>query len=639
VPWLVTSEKLDAAINLRNKHSSDCSFDRVKIPKLTLRVMHWMQWLALMALIVGARFWLISRYGTALPIHDQWEVEAGLLFKPWLENTLRWSDLFAPHNEHRLVLTRLLALGLLKVNGQWDGLLEMTVNAILCGLIGVGFAAGLLRILGNEFRVPVLAVVALWLALPYAHENTLWGFQSQFYFLLFFSLLAIWGLGSFPAYSRIWWLGAIGAVLGCLSMASGFFAAAAILILDMVRVIAKRRRLPDAAPTFLFAIAVVALGLYFRTTFLPHEALKAASFYAWSNVFTRSLAWPYCTMPIVVVAMYLPWAICALLMLTTNEPRLRSRTEILFGIGLWVIMQAAAIAYARGENGNGPIASRYMDVLALGAVVNALCVVVLFPSVPWVGTRRTVAHVFGGLWVAAVFVGAAALGFQKLSSGPGNEVLLPMEENVRAYVATHDRQHLTGDHPYPDANRLAELLDDPTLRKILPAIIRPVLPLALRRETGHAFVASGYPAQLATPSYERSWGSYSQSGREARGSMETEDFRPALPYLQFEIAGALRDGTSLTLRDETGHEVRFNSPARLNENWRPAIVPVPGVKVHLVGNDDTTTRWFAFREPRELGRFSYYSQCAVANGKYLFMFSLGILTLMTLTTLRASPRF
>jgi hypothetical protein len=166
------------------------------------------------------------------------------------------------------------------------------------------------------------------------------------------------------------------------------------------------------------------------------------------------------------------------------------------------------------------------------------------------------------------------------------------------------------------------------------------LPLVVRRETGQAFVSNGYPAQLATPPYERSWGSYSQSGPEARGSMETEDFRPALPYLQFEIAGALRTGTSLTLRnEETGDEVRVNSPARLNENWRPAIVPVPGGKVHIIGNDDTTTRWFAFREPRELGRFGYYAQRAVANGKYIFIFGLVILTLPIATTLKGSSRF
>jgi hypothetical protein len=44
-----------------------------------------------------------------------------------------------------------------------------------------------------------------------------------------------------------------------------------------------------------------------------------------------------------------------------------------------------------------------------------------------------------------------------------SEALLPIEENVRAYVMTGDRKYLAekGSIPYPDARRLAELLDDP----------------------------------------------------------------------------------------------------------------------------------------------------------------------------------
>jgi hypothetical protein len=601
-----------------------------------------MQWLALIALIIGARLWLISVFGSALPFLDQWDGEAGALFKPWLEGTLRWTDFFHPHNEHRIVFSRLLALGLLQLNGQWDGLLEITANALLCGVIGLGVAAGLLRIVGREYRFLVFAVVILWLALPYAHENTLWGFQSAFYFLLLFSLLAIWGLGFFPACSRNWWLGVIGAILACLSMGSGVLAAAVVLILETVRLIAKRRRLSEAAPTCLFAILIVALGLYFRITYLPHEALKAASIGAWLNVFARSLAWPHCTMPMLILVMYLPWALCSVLMVTTNKEELRPRAEILFAVGAWVIAQAAAIGYARGEDGNIPISSRYMDILGLGAAINALCIVVLIKSRVWRGKWKAGAFALGSIWLAAVVWGATQLSLQKVMSESRKEALRPLEENVRAYVATRDFEHLLAGSPYPDAGRMAAYLDDPTIRKILPAIVRPALPIEIRQETGHAFVAKGYPTELDTPPYERSWGSYSQSGREARGSFESQSFHSASPYLQFEVAGNVRGEMSLSLRDEeTGREMRINSKARLNENWRSAIVSVPGGKVHIVANDDSAKKWFAFREPRELGRFSYYAQRAVSNGKYLLIFGLAIVTLLMVNALvglsRLSP--
>src|ERR1043166_4886362 len=158
----------------------------------------WLEYLALFLVVVGARFWLVSLYGSAVPIGDQWDGEAANLFKPWIEGTLRFGDLLQPHNEHRIFLSRLLALGLLWLNSQWDAQLEMAVNALLCGTIAVLVALALVRLFGGHARTLIILAVGLWLALPYGHENTLWGFQSSFYFLIFFSLLAIWGLGLHP---------------------------------------------------------------------------------------------------------------------------------------------------------------------------------------------------------------------------------------------------------------------------------------------------------------------------------------------------------------------------------------------------------------------------------------------------------
>ena len=40
-------------------------------------------------------------------------------------------DLFAHHNEHRILFTRLSGLALLALGGQWDPLLQMIVNAVV----------------------------------------------------------------------------------------------------------------------------------------------------------------------------------------------------------------------------------------------------------------------------------------------------------------------------------------------------------------------------------------------------------------------------------------------------------------------------------------------------------------------------
>ena len=238
----------------------------------------WLEYLALFLVVVGARLWLVFLYGSPVPFMDQWDGEGATLFKPWLEGTLRLSDLFQPHNEHRIVLSRLLALGLLALNGQWDAQLQMAVNALLCGAMAVLIAVALVKLFGPDLRTLIVLAVGLWAALPYGHENTLWAFESSFYFLLFFSLVAIWGLALHPLFSWRWWTGAAGLVLACLSMASGFFAALALLGLSALRLITRRRLNRDSVILIVLCCAVVAIAFYFRTTVPGHAAIRADSF-------------------------------------------------------------------------------------------------------------------------------------------------------------------------------------------------------------------------------------------------------------------------------------------------------------------------------------------------------------------------
>jgi hypothetical protein len=43
--------------------------------------------------------------------------------------------------------------------------------------------------------------------LPFGWENTLAGFQAQFYFVLFFSLISLWLLVTQSPFSSKWWIG------------------------------------------------------------------------------------------------------------------------------------------------------------------------------------------------------------------------------------------------------------------------------------------------------------------------------------------------------------------------------------------------------------------------------------------------
>ena len=88
-------------------------------------------WLAALFLIVlGAKLWVVQLFGSELPLWDQW-YEAGAFFQPWMDGHLTWKDFFTPSNEHRIVFTKLLDMALIKLNGRWEPLLQMTVNCFI----------------------------------------------------------------------------------------------------------------------------------------------------------------------------------------------------------------------------------------------------------------------------------------------------------------------------------------------------------------------------------------------------------------------------------------------------------------------------------------------------------------------------
>ena len=174
------------------------------------------------------------------------------------------------------------------------------------------------------------------------------------------------------------------------------------------------------------------------------------------------------------------------------------------------------------------------------------------------------------------------------------------------------------------------LLDDPSIRRILPAIVREPVRIEKKSDGNAAFIPNGYPPSVPNPQYERVWGSFTSVGATARGSMETEPFTPHLHYLQFDIAGYLRSGLTLTVRGERAPNTtrRFVPVDRVDDYWRRGYVAVPEKTVRITATDDNEAEWFAFREPRELARFSYYTMKVIAKGK-LLLFA-GILIWMAL---------
>ena len=582
---------------------------------------------------------MVDALGSSLPILDEWNGQGTALLKPWVDGTLHFADLFAAHNEHRIVPSRVLTLGLFWVNGQWDSRFALGFNAVLFAAMAIAVAAALHYLFGRRSRVLIFASVALWSVLPYAYENTLWGFQSAFYFLLLFSFLGIWGMGLYPVGSPWWWVGLGSTLFACFSLASGCFAAVALIGVLALKTAGRHSSLRDFVITATLCLGMVAGSLYFRVTIPEHEVLKAVSLSAWLAAFGRALAWPFSGPPIVAVAVYFP--VITLLVSYCFQRRTvadiegRRSAEALLGLAFWVILQAAAIAYARGGDGSQCPGSRHMDLLAPGVLVNLFAIVALLSlnrQSVWVRRGGKLAAIGWMMWLLQGVFWTSYAHFSQCLVRHGG--IRSDEEHVRAYVASGDRGYLEGFSrpllPFPDPNYFALLLNDPTIRQILPAVVRPPLRIEKESDLGNCFVAGGHPREIKGPPSEAIWGSFSAAGAASQGAMESRSIVSHFSYLQFEIAGYMRTGLSLAVRDDrTGKERRVVPTTRINPDWRRARVAVSG-PVSIIARDENVEEWFAFAEPRELGGFSYYSEWFSSKGKAIFFCGLALCLFLVL---------
>ena len=120
-------------------------------------------------------------------------------------------------------------------------------------------------------------------------------------------------------------------------------------------------------------------------------------------------------------------------------------------VSAWVILQAAAMAYLRGGNTLPHPVSRYMDILALGALANFFAILLLMKEIPQSTAARQTGIVFATCWITALAAGSILISQHELGSrAVRTQSLSAIEETVRAYVATGDRKHLEGNPPTDD---------------------------------------------------------------------------------------------------------------------------------------------------------------------------------------------
>ncbi len=459
---------------------------------------------ALFVAILGGKFLLIERYGSEVPYWDQWDAEGDNLIRPYLEGRLAVAQFFAAHNEHRILFTRLQALGLFAANGrQWDARLEIVANAALHAGFAVLLAGFALEILPGLPGWLYAGLIAWCCTAPSTWENVLGGFQSQFYFLLLFSALHLGGSLAARPRSRFWWWAPLAGVAAIFSMASGAISAATILIVLGLRFVRDRRLAGPDIGLLGINLGLLALGALVRVPAMPGSeaaGMRVTDIGAWIAACRHELSWPTGQGWTVPLNLLPPVALAWVWLRRRLEARW---APLLLGACCWSGLQIAALAYARGGFEHG-YSSRYTDLLGTGWLVNLLALGALAGRPGSLAPRRA--------WLAAValFCGAGLVGLWQQNAQNQQGFLERMPrlnqarlDAVRSYVATQDPALLQRMPkyalPYPDVARLTLLLDVPALRSSLPASIAPgpVQPRALSRLAERAVHLGGWLLALA----------------------------------------------------------------------------------------------------------------------------------------------
>ncbi|WAC14225.1 hypothetical protein [Dyadobacter pollutisoli] len=415
-----------------------------------------------------SRLYYVGHFAVPLPYWDQWDAEGDFLLRPWIQGTLKLRDLWQPHNEHRIFPTRVLSLIIFEVTGAWNNLTEARFNILLAAAIPALLVWILCR-RGELFgiRLLLLVVVIAQFALPFSFENLLIGFQSQFYFLILFTLTSLCLATFRPFHLSTILLVLLLSVLSVLTMASGLLTSLAAACVYLLNWFSNSQKL--TAKTLIISILLVSItigGYLILPQIAANQVYRARNLSDLMSAAGYILSWPIVGTSLPAIVFWLP--ACIVIPMLMFRKKLTHIDILMAGCFLWSLSQGLAIAYGRGQELT-EVASRYTELFSLGLIGNAWFVIRLFEILSNRWFQITLPIYF------SVFLYGHITHYSSDMHDIRRNYRLSLMQtaNVSMYLQTKDKSFLQKPKwqtPYPDPIRLQHLLDDPTLLKILPTL-------------------------------------------------------------------------------------------------------------------------------------------------------------------------
>jgi hypothetical protein len=283
---------------------------------------------------------------------------------------------------------------------------------------------------------------------------------------------------------RWWWLGLAAAFTGLFTMTSGLLAPMTVGGLMLLRVIKHRRIERGNLITLIFCLSVIGLGMALGVTAEGDRPLRAHTLMEFASAWVRNLTWLFFDAPAVACLVFLPLVLLLVFYFRQNfqEPR---AAELLLGLGLWSVLQSAALAYGRANYGGVFPVSRYLDILNVFVIASLFASVLLAQF--WL---RGAFSIKFKLILPLVFSALIFFGLCRISQIVVDNLLIPTrmmnlvaEERVETFMASgNERDLLEPPTIRPSPEVALGVLRNTKLQAILPAVC---LPPADAHVTGH----------------------------------------------------------------------------------------------------------------------------------------------------------
>jgi hypothetical protein len=427
-------------------------------------------------LAFGCRLCVAEGFVSWSPYLDQWHAEIGGVAVPLAHGTLGLGDLVAGNNEHRVILTRAAALGLMMADGSWDNralvvfnyLLESAAIAWVCVLSwgSLGWARGTL----------VAAAAFLPMTLVCDWETVVSSNQMQFVFMAAGSVIGLSLVHDYSLRSLGCWASLSCALLMLASMASGLLTAVSLAATALVFSRGGGPGVRKAAGFCAACTVIAAAGWLTRVEFTALYPMYAKGFLSWLRAFLMYAAWPLAPNILGFALLWAPWG--ALLSLSLWKRRTERLAAFGIGLGIWALLQACALGWARAGF-LGLVGSRYTEFLGWGFVANAACLAVMLGCLGAGRISRIVP------WVAAVLWMAGIAGTEAWRS---QSIYRPYLETFRQQTREHE--HRLGTFMRTRDPNVIEGVEFPRIpyvaAEILPVLrdplVQPLLPAPLKRD-------------------------------------------------------------------------------------------------------------------------------------------------------------